>query len=244
MENYDSQINEIKVTPEKKFNFSNYDVLEAKFNIMTTLQSKAFDYSKYTPEDKIKIKNEKGEDEIKEIPLSNYIRWRYKDTNEIPQQHTISSKNENELDKAFGIKNLANNRKIESNARIVEWSDGSYQLIIGEEHFDIMFSNMDNVRFGVEDKDQNLTLINKPIKKRMILTPSEFSQRTNQKVLKQDENSQKVKVVYSYYDKQEYNKDEFSSKYGKKKMNMPLQKKDAGDLKIINKKRKRSHESF
>ena len=45
-------------------------------------------------------------------------------------------------------------------------------------------------------------------------------------------------------DKQEYNKDEFNSKYGKKKTNFPLQKKDMADVRIMSKKRKRSGESF
>jgi hypothetical protein len=236
MEN--SEFEEIKISPEKKFNFSDYEVLEAKFNILTTFQSKAFDSSKYKPEEKIKIKNEKGEEEIKEIPLANYIRWRYRDT-EINQNRT---EKDAELNKAFGIKNLNPNKTAESNAKIVEWSDGTFQLIIGEEHFDIMFSNMDNVRFAIEDKEQNLTMINKPIKQRMIMTPTEFSQRTNEKISKQDESSQKVKVVYSYYDKQEYNKDDYSSKYGKKKTNMPL-KRENNDARIINRKRKRSFES-
>jgi hypothetical protein len=232
---------EIKVTPEKKFNFTDYEVLEAKFNIMTTLQSRIFDSSKYKPEDKIKIKNEKGEEEAKDIPLVNYLRWKYKDIND-NQEHPSCI--EAELEQAFGIKTLNINKKLESNAKIVEWSDGTFQLIIGEEHFDIMFSNMDNVRFGIEDREHNLTLINKPIKKRMILTPSEFSQKTNEKVSKQEDNTQKVKVAYSYYDKQEYKKDEFSSKYAKKKTNMPFHKKDVNNIKVMNRKRKRSGESI
>jgi len=236
MENLEFE--EIKISPEKKFNFSDYEVLEAKFNILTTFQSKVYDSAKYKPEETIVIKNEKGEEEIKEIPLANYIRWKYKDTEVNQNRSEIDA----ELNKAFGIKNLNPNKTIESNAKIVEWSDGSFQLIIGEEHFDIMFSNMDNVRFAMEDKEQNLTMINKPIKKRMILTPSEYSQRSNEKISKQDESSQKVKVVYSYYDKQEYNKDDYSSKYGKKKTNMPL-KREINDVRIINRKRKRSFES-
>ena len=121
---------------------------------------------------------------------------------------------------------------MESNAKIVEWSHGTLQLVIGEEHFNIMFANIDNVRVGLEDKERNLTLISKPIKQRMILTSSEFSQRTNEKVIKQDDSSQKVKVVNSFYDKQEYNKYEFTSKYGKKNTNCPLQKKTSPMLEL------------
>jgi hypothetical protein len=242
------ECDEIKIPYDKLYDFKKFDVMEAKFNIMAMMQMKAYENSKYKPEEKIVIQNEKGVDESKEIPLTNYIRWRYENNSNDDITDNVS--NVNELDEALGIKNIpANNlnKKIESNAKIVEWSDSTFQLLIGDEYFDIMFSNMDNVRFGIDSKDTNITIVNKPVKQRIILTPSEYtkSMRQKEKIINHNENAQKVKVAYSYYDKQAYNKDEFSTKFGKKKQNNPLQRpKEASEIsKAISRKRKRSGDS-
>lgn len=159
------------------------DIYEGKLNVMCSFQPKAYNPEKYKPEEKIKIKNEKDEEELKQIPIKNYIRWR------------------------------VNGKDIQSNAKIVEWSDGSRQLLIGDEYFDLMFSTMDNVRFGLKD-DDNISIINKPIIKRMLLTQSE-KDITKEELDKGDAN--KVKLSYSYYDKKTYKKEDFASRYPRRK---------------------------
>jgi hypothetical protein len=220
---------EIEINYEELYNFDNYEVMEAKFNIMTAVQTKIFDKEKYIPEEKFTVKNEKGEDETKEIPLGQFIRWRYEDD---PSDEIC------ELDEILGIKKL-NDRKMKSNSKIVEWSDGTHQLIIGDEYYDIMFSAMDNVRFGVHDKNKNSVIVNKPIKQRLILTPSEFSTHVKkvEKVIDKSESSQKTKLAYNFYDKQEYRKEDFTSVFGKKK-NQNVKKKTE---QLINRKRKKSN---
>jgi hypothetical protein len=227
---------QLEMNYDNLFNFKGYNVMEAKFSIMTAFQTKCFEKEKYKQEEKFTIKNEKGEQEIKEVPLNRFIRWKYVNSNE-SNQETSNDK----LDKIIGIRDKnandgENKKMMKSNAKIVEWSDGSFQLMIGEEYYDIMFSTMDNVRYGVYDKSNDSIIINKPLKQRLILTPSEFS--TTKKVEKAadtNETSQKTKLAYNFYDKQEYRKDDFSSLFGRKKQKAP--KND----KVINKKRKRSN---
>jgi hypothetical protein len=207
-------------------NFPNEEVMEAKFNVMTAIQPKAYERDSFKPEEKTILKNDKNEDEVKEVPLINYIRWR----------------NVNKYDN--DMKDQKNNLALkESNARIVEWSDGSMQLIIGEEYFDIILSNMDNVRIGLKDSDNEMILINKPVKQRMLLTPSEYSSsvRKLEKVIDQDESNLKVKLAYSYYDKQSYNKDEYDNKFLKKKQKDDMRKISNEKF---NRKRKRTHSDF
>src|SRR5690348_1669474 len=80
MENSDN-LEKIDLPIDNLYDFENFEIYEEKFNIMTTLQMKIYDNLKYKPEDKIKIKNEKGEDEEKDIALTNYIRWKNTNTN-------------------------------------------------------------------------------------------------------------------------------------------------------------------
>ena len=100
------------------------------FETITHYQPIIFNPETYKMEEKLKIKNEKGEIEYKQIPLENYIRWKYNQ-----------------------------NKKIISNTKLIECSDGTHQLVIGNKFFDVTFSNMDNVRFGL-NVDDNINVIN------------------------------------------------------------------------------------
>ena len=62
---------------------------------------------------------------------------------------------------------------IKSNAKIIELSDGSYQLVIGDQFIDIVFSNMDNVRYAI-DAGNNINIVGKNITKRMLLSKDQF----------------------------------------------------------------------
>ena len=233
---------EIYCSYETLANFNNQDILEAKFNVMTAIQPKAFEKENYKPEEKVVLKNDKNEDEVKEIPLNNYIRWR--NVNKSQEDEMAEKEKEREKpSQLLGFKKTDKSKKMESNARIVEWSDGSLQLIIGEECFDVMLSTMDNIRLGIKDPVSQSIVINKPVKHRMLLTPSEFSTGVKkvEKVIDADESNLKVKLAYSYYDKQSYNKDEFSNKFMKKNPKEEIKKINPDKL---FKKRKRSTNSF
>jgi RNA polymerase-associated protein LEO1 len=208
-------------------NFKNSETFETKFSNMAAVQTNCFDPETFQPEESYQIVNEKGIEETKEIPHSNYIRWRYSKN----KQNEVKEK----LIKGFNFKD---DRKVESNAKIVEWSDGSLQLIIGEEYFDIKLSKMDNVRYGLKDMENELLIVNTPINHRMIITPSEYSNKNIERS-KYNDSGSKVKLSYHYYDKQSYNKEEFKSKFPKKEKESNDGKKGLGSL--LGKKRKTSN---
>ena len=181
----------------------NIEIFEGKFSLLTHFQEKCFDPNTYVKENKIKIKNEKDEIEYKYIPLENYIRWKYN-----------------------------KNKKIISNAKMVEWNDGSFSVIIGEKYFDVDFSNMNSVRYGIQI-DENTAIINQNINKRMLLQIDENQE--NEAIYDEGDKS-KVKVSYSYFNKNVYNKDDFV--IGFKKRRNILKEHDR-----LQKKRKREEKN-
>ena len=118
-------------------------------------------------EEKLKIKNEKGEIEYKQIPLENYIRWKYNQ-----------------------------NKKIISNTKLIECSDGTHQLVIGNKFFDVTFSNMDNVRFGL-NVDDNINVINQIVSKRMLISKNESD---SPKMKHEQIGKSKVKLNYFFFE--------------------------------------------
>jgi len=88
---------------------------------------------------------------------------------------------------------------------------------------------MNNVRYGIKIDDK-ISVINQPISKRMLLTD-------NDNIIGYDqlqENSSKVKVSYSYFNKNIYNREEFKTSGFSKRRNI------IKEIEQLNKKRKRS----
>jgi hypothetical protein len=205
--------NEIQLPYDTLFNFEGYDIYETKFNNMSMLQMKQYDNKTYIQDEKIVVKNDKGDEEVKNIPPASYIRWRYSNENDVPSK-------EKELDSKLG---LTNDHKILSNSKIVEWSDGSYQLIIGDQYYDIKYSDMDNIRFGISSNNNENIVVNQKVQQRMILTPCE-SQGGDR--IKHTEDSTKVKLAYNYYNPNEYKKEDYgNTKYSKNKFKDVFEKK-------------------
>jgi hypothetical protein len=204
--------NELNLPFDTLYDFKGYEIYETKFNNMSMLGLNKYDSKTYTHDEKIAIKNDKGDEEIKNIPPQSYIRWKYSNGSD---EHS----KEKELDSQLG---LSNDYKILSNSKIVEWSDGSYQLVIGDEYFDIKFSEIDNIRFGVSSNDNENIIVNDKVQKRMILTPSEH--RGDR--VKHTEDSTKVKLAYNYYNPNEYRKEDYgNTKFGKNKFKDVFDKK-------------------
>ena len=169
-----SNINEevletISIPYDKLINLEkdNFEIIEGKLSTITHYQPIIFNPETYKMEEKLKIKNEKGEIEYKQIPLENYIRWKYNQ-----------------------------NKKIISNTKLIECSDGTHQLVIGNKFFDVTFSNMDNVRFGL-NVDDNLNVINQIVSKRMLISKNESD---SPKMKHEQIGKSKVKVSYSYFE--------------------------------------------
>ena len=227
---------EIEVPYDNLVDFDNFEIYETKMGNLARIQPKAFKKDTYKLEEALKIIDQKGEEFEKKIPLMNYIRWRYSENEteeEVNEENTYLKK----LNLETKIK-----RKIESNAKIVEWSDGTWQLIIGEEMTDITLSDINNIRVGVVNKEKDIIHVGKNLEKKLILKASEFNKKelnnSNANITDKTTGS-KVKLAFSYYDKNEYVKDDFGGKFGKAK----VEKKGDNDVIIstnIKKKRNRT----
>lgn len=64
--------------------------------------------------------------------MANFIRWRYSDNAEASHNDAEKEK----LTKQVGL-DQKENKKLESNTKVIEWSDGSVSLVIGEQTFEI-----------------------------------------------------------------------------------------------------------
>ena len=169
-----SNINEevletISIPYDKLINLEkdNFEIIEGKLSTITHYQPIIFNPETYKMEEKLKIKNEKGEIEYKQIPLENYIRWKYNQ-----------------------------NKKIISNTKLIECSDGTHQLVIGNKFFDVTFSNMDNVRFGL-NVDDNINVINQIVSKRMLISKNESD---SPKMKHEQIGKSKVKLNYFFFE--------------------------------------------
>ena len=200
-----SNINEevletISIPYDKLINLEkdNFEIIEGKLSTITHYQPIIFNPETYKMEEKLKIKNEKGEIEYKQIPLENYIRWKYNQ-----------------------------NKKIISNTKLIECSDGTHQLVIGNKFFDVTFTNMNNVRFGLK-VDDNLSVINQIVSKRMLISKNESD---SLKMKYEQIGKSKVKVSYSYFEEK---KDE------EKKGNRYRRRNNIIKDKLLDKKRNRN----
>ena len=190
----------IPITYDKltNLNSEDYEIIEGKLSTITHFQPLIYNPETYKLEEKLKIKNEKGETEYKQIPLENYIRWKYNQNN-----------------------NLI------SNAKLIEWSDGTFQLVIGDKFFDVSFTKMNNVRYGIKIND-NISLINQSVTKRMLISKNE---NDTLKMNYDNVGKSKVKVSYSYF-KEKKNEEKKGYRYSRRR--------NVNKDNMLDKKRKRN----
>ena len=163
------------------------EVFEGKLGLISYLQENIYNKSQYKIEPKPSIINENGENENKPIPLERFIRFKLDD------------------------------KKLKSNAKLVEWSDGTMSLFIGKKYFDISTQQLYNSRIGVKIDDE-LSLVGLNIPKRMTAS---LTEEDAIKVKKYTEDvTSKVKISYTIEgDNNEYlksNKSRFLSRKRKK----------------------------
>ena len=114
------------------------------------LQPIAFNEDTYKVESNVSFKDEKGILNTKRCNLANFIRWRYaknsaaakptkeeeKEMHKLETQVGLESKITPKVSLLSFVYNFANQLlftlQIESNTKVVEWSDGSKSLIIGD----------------------------------------------------------------------------------------------------------------
>lgn len=224
---------ELKTTFVKFYDFAKFNVTEGKFGNLTRLQMKMFSPKTYKPEDPIILKSDKGEEIEKLIPHQNYIRFR-KSTKISKNNDNYINNEENQSSKPDDLANFVNLQKknnIDCNARIVQWSDDSYQLVIGDKYFDLIMSKLDDTKVGIYDDDNKMVLIKKDIESKCIVKTTGFD---DDEVVQYESKQNKVKTAYNFYDTIEYKKDSYGNIFSKSKKN---EEKFA----LSNKKRKRSN---
>ena len=140
------------------------EIFEGKLGLISYLAEPIYNPKTYTPEPKPQIINEKGEVEKKAIPLERFIRFK-----------------------------LDDNKKLKSNAKLVEWSDGTMSLFIGKTYYNITTQKLMNYRIGVKINDE-MSLVGLNIPNRMTASLTE-EDAINSRRYKEDDTN-KVKITY------------------------------------------------
>ena len=166
---------------KEKFSFpENIEIFEGKLGSISYLQEKVFNKSEYILEPKPKIVNENGEEEQKSIPLERFIRFK-----------------------------LDDKKKVKSNAKLVEWSDGTMSLFVGKKYFNISTQKLINLRIGIKVND-DMSLIGLNIPKRMTASLTEEDAIKAKKYT--EDVTSKVKISYTIKGEKDYAKKSFLKK--------------------------------
>jgi hypothetical protein len=225
MEDDEFILSNLNLPVDSLLSFKDYNAVELKLGHCSRVQFKRFDEENYNCEPMIKLENERGIEIEKKIYWSNYIRWRENESAPIEEE-----------DKAVAERlgySFVNNKFIESNAQLVEWSDGSYQLLIGDQYFDIISTDLKQTKYGVKVSDN--VLLKGQVNKKFIAKPTERAENSmNSKIISETISKNKTKLAYSFFDRNEYRKQDFSGRSGKYIGKMPKHEI------LLEKKRKRS----
>ncbi len=217
-------IKEVTIPYNKLYNFKDYDVFEGKFGNIARIQFSCFNPDEYEPENPIILTDEKGHKVEKVFPYDKFIRWKYSTDN---NKHNLNEdETEKELLELFNLENQQD-KEIQSNARIIEWSDGSHQLLIGNEFFDINVNKVSNTRLAINCENEHSLMLGDSIRNKMIIKrnmkyDSKAAKRREsysyedirplKEMIKEDT---KVKTFHSYYNKNKFTREEYMSKSGK-----------------------------
>ena len=144
------------------------------------IQNKPFDESTYHPEKPIKYMNEHGKEVIKSFNLLNVIRWRY--ANKEAKEPYTETETVKKLRDSIGYTARYPDKKIETNTKIVEWSDGTSSLVVGDEYFDMIHSKSNNTHVYLKSDD--LLVHKHKVENKVIIKPSNISKRAHKAILK------------------------------------------------------------
>jgi len=166
---------------KKEYKFPrDIEIFEGKLGLISYLDEPIYNSKNYQIQPKPSIINENGRKEEKPIPLERFIRFK-----------------------------LDENKKLKSNTKLVEWSDGSMSLFIGKKYFNISTQKLMNSRIGVKINDE-VSLVGLNIPFRMTASLTEEDALLARK-FKEDESS-KVKITYANQSKDNYDMNK-SGKY-------------------------------
>jgi len=169
---------------------------ELKLANLLRTQTKEFSRETYTEELPITVVDQKGNVTERKWHPENVIRWRYSKTeDEEPDDY------DKELEQNLDIK-CRKRRKIETNTKVVEWSDGSVQMIVGDEVFDLTTNEMAHTYLF--RKYEDLLVCKDEVIEKTILIPTALTSKSHQEILKRVTNSsknvEKIKTTFSGLD--------------------------------------------
>jgi hypothetical protein len=235
---------------DNTYDFQEDDIFEMKFNSLTRIQNKEFNPKTYEKEKPLLVKDQKGDDMEKFIPHKNFIRWRYakkskENTSNEDENESLNEENSNTDEKTlldmFSL-NQKNKRKIESNSKLVQYSDNSYLLFIGKNYFEVLLSDVNTCGLGVIDAENDSILVNKTIEKKMILKENEKCSNNDldKQLIEESNKKSKVLLTHNYYNPIEYVKEDSSNKFAKKPAKKEKEKVKEKEEDFANKKRHRT----
>lgn len=103
---------------------------------------------------------------MKTSAVDDFIRYRYS------AEGTLDAESNNAVD---GFAQTKGKELIESNSKVVQWSDGSYSLAIGDEYFDLNIEKLTTRQ--VFAQHEHYSLYKGKAEKRMIIKPRQGSTR-------------------------------------------------------------------
>ena len=109
-------------------------------------------------------------------PVDNIVRWRRAENpskeNKLDHDTADQMIQLNDIDP----QNFKDNCHVESNARLIEWSDGTFSFAIGDELFDVRQEDLHNSSIFVKC-DSELALLKSAIHDKIYVKPSHKSTR-------------------------------------------------------------------
>ena len=104
-----------------------------------------------------------------------------------------------ELSDSYGLTRNTQRTKMESNAKLIEWTDGTYHLVIGDQYFNVELSQTNHSYVYAKFEDMLVSKFQN--QQSASLRPSLGSARAQQTILKrmaeQSHKQQSVKLTHS-----------------------------------------------
>ena len=135
------------------------------------MATKKFDPATYQVEQEIQYTTENGHQTTNFCPVDNIVRWRQAEGEKVPEKTSKELREVNDVTKEsvdkFGV---------ESNARLVEWSDGTFSIAIGDELFEIRQEDLHNSSVFLK-YDSEIAVMKSALTEKMYVKPSHKSTR-------------------------------------------------------------------
>ena len=111
-----------------------------KLNSTVRMEPKVFEPASYEIEKEISYTNDNGKQQENVCAVDSIARWRFAES----KGSSVLNVAPGLADSGITAEMVEGNQKVESNAKLIEWSDGSYGLAVGDEIFEIREEDLPN----------------------------------------------------------------------------------------------------